>query len=163
MVVGLGSNLGDRRAALKGALAALRAAPGIELVACSSLWQTPPVGGPPQDDYYNAAALLRTSLEPEALLAVLLDIEAQFGRRRTGRNLPRTLDLDLLWIDGTAVSAPGLEVPHPRLHERAFALTPLVEVAPEACDPRTGMPYARILASTDRTGIRRLPWGGAPR
>jgi 2-amino-4-hydroxy-6-hydroxymethyldihydropteridine diphosphokinase len=163
MVVGLGSNVGDRLATLKGALAALKAAAGIELRARSSLWQTPPVGGPPQDDYYNAAALLETPLDPETVLAALLDIEARFGRLRTGRDMPRTLDLDLLWIDGTSVSAPGLEVPHPRLNDRPFALIPLVEVAPDAVDPRTGVAYARILASLDKTGIRRLPWDGAPR
>jgi 2-amino-4-hydroxy-6-hydroxymethyldihydropteridine diphosphokinase len=163
MVVGLGSNLGDRRATLLAAIAEVAAIGQVEVVARSSLWQTSPVGGPPQDDFYNAAVLLRTSVRPEAILDSLLAIEARHGRRRAGRNLPRTLDLDLLWIDGVVITLPALEVPHPRLHERAFALAPLLEVAPDAADPRTGAAYAAILAGVDQGGIRRLPWDGPPR
>jgi 2-amino-4-hydroxy-6-hydroxymethyldihydropteridine diphosphokinase len=163
MVVGLGSNLGDRRATLLDAIAAMAAIDRAEVIARSSLWQTSPVGGPPQDDFYNAATLLRTAIDPQAILAALLAIEARFGRRRTGRNLPRTIDLDLLWIEGVAVTLPALQVPHPRLHERAFALAPLIEVAPDASDPRTGAAYSAILATLDQTGIRRLPWDEPPR
>jgi 2-amino-4-hydroxy-6-hydroxymethyldihydropteridine diphosphokinase len=163
MVVGLGSNLGDRRATLRAAIAEVSAIDQVQLVARSSLWQTSPVGGPPQDDFYNAAVLLRTSVCPEAILDCLLAIEATHGRRRAGRNLPRTLDLDLLWIDSAVITLPALEVPHPRLHERAFALVPLLEVAPDAADPRTGTAYAAILAGLDHGGIRRLPWDGPPR
>jgi len=153
----MGSNVGDRRATLFGALDAMAAIDGVEVVARSSLWQTTPVGGPPQDDFYNAAALLRTAMDPLDLLGALLAIESRFGRRRAGRNLPRTLDLDLLWIDGVTVALPGLKVPHPRLHDRAFALTPLLEIAPDATDPRTGVLYAALLARLDKGGIRRLP------
>jgi 2-amino-4-hydroxy-6-hydroxymethyldihydropteridine diphosphokinase len=163
MVVGLGSNLGDRRATLLAAIGAMTATERVEVIARSSLWQTSPVGGPPQDDFYNAAVLLRTSVDPKAMLATLLAIEARFGRQRSGRNLPRTLDLDLLWIDGVAVTLPSLEVPHPRLRQRAFALAPLVEVAPDAVDPGTGTAYSAILAKLDQRGIRRLPWGEPPR
>jgi 2-amino-4-hydroxy-6-hydroxymethyldihydropteridine diphosphokinase len=163
MVVGLGSNLGDRRATLLAAVGAIAATERVEVVARSSLWQTTPVGGPPQDDFYNAAILLRTPVDPEGILAALLAIEARFGRRRAGRNLPRTLDLDLLWIEGVTVALPSLKVPHPRLHQRAFALAPLIEVAPDAADPGTGTAYAAILATLNQGGIRRLPWGEPPR
>ena len=153
----MGSNLGDRRATLLSAFEEMAAIDGVELVARSSLWQTAPVGGPPQDDFFNAATLLRTSLDPADLLRALLAIEARFGRRRAGRNLPRALDLDLLWIEGVTVARPHLKVPHPRLHERAFALAPLLEVAPDAVDPRTGASYAALLSGLDKGGIRRLP------
>jgi 2-amino-4-hydroxy-6-hydroxymethyldihydropteridine diphosphokinase len=162
-VVGLGSNLGDRRATLLGALDAIAKIDQFRPVARSSLWQTAPVGGPPQGDFYNAATLIETALGPQAILAALLAVELAFGRQRAGRNAPRTLDLDLLWIEAVAVTLPGLTVPHPRLAERAFALVPLVEVAPNAVDPRTGASYAAILAHLDRTGVRRLPWDGPPR
>jgi len=157
MVIGLGSNLGDRRVTMAAAFGALEALQDVELLARSSIWQTRPVGGPPQDDFYNAAALVRTSVDPRELLGELLAIEARFGRQRTGRNLPRTLDLDLLWVEGTAVELGDLRIPHPRLHERAFALAPLLEVAPDAADPRTGVPYASILVGLDAAGVKRLP------
>jgi 2-amino-4-hydroxy-6-hydroxymethyldihydropteridine diphosphokinase len=163
MVVGLGSNVGDRRATLLAALHAIAKIDQVRPISRSSLWQTAPVGGPPQDDFYNAATLIQTPVDPETVLAALFGIEAAFGRVRAGRNLPRTLDLDLLWIDAVAITLPGLTVPHPRLSERAFALAPLVEVAPDAVDPRTGVAYAAILANLDRTGVRRLPWGEPPR
>jgi 2-amino-4-hydroxy-6-hydroxymethyldihydropteridine diphosphokinase len=148
---------------LLGAIAAVAAIEGVQVVDRSSLWQTSPVGGPPQGDFYNAAVLLRTPVGPEQLLQALFAIEARFGRVRAGRNLPRTLDLDLLWIEGVAMTRPGLEIPHPRLPERAFALAPLLEVAPDAANPRTGVAYAAHLAKLDPRGIRRLPWGEAPR
>jgi 2-amino-4-hydroxy-6-hydroxymethyldihydropteridine diphosphokinase len=165
MVVGLGSNLGERRETLLAAFAELAAIDQTQVVARSSLWQTSPVGGPPQDDFYNAAVLLRTSVAPETFLGALLAIERRFGRLRHGRerNMPRTLDLDLLWIEGVVVSLPALQVPHPRLHQRAFALAPLLEVAPDAADPRTGTAYSAILTGLEQGGIRRLPWNEPPR
>jgi 2-amino-4-hydroxy-6-hydroxymethyldihydropteridine diphosphokinase len=135
--VALGSNLGDRAAHLEHALAALAALPATRVVATSSVRETDPVGPPGQGPYLNAVAELRTALAPRALLAALLAVERERGRDRSRevRFGPRTLDLDLLcW--GTAVpggdrlDAPGLTVPHPRMHERAFVLEPLAELAP---------------------------------
>jgi 2-amino-4-hydroxy-6-hydroxymethyldihydropteridine diphosphokinase len=103
---------------------------------------TAPVGGPPQPEYFNAAARVAFDGEPEALLDALLAIEARLGRVRAERNGPRTIDLDVLWIEGVAHQSARLEVPHPRLRERAFALVPLLEVAPGARDPRSGETYA---------------------
>src|SRR5262245_25077744 len=150
-VIGIGANLGDRRATIEAAIEAIAGLPGVDVVARSSLWQTSPVGGPPQPDFINAAIGLRSRLPLEQLMAELLAVEARFGRLRTERNAPRTLDLDILWWEGPRVerSGPGvpdLVVPHPRLAERPFALIPLLEVAPGAVDPTTGELYARILA-----------------
>jgi 2-amino-4-hydroxy-6-hydroxymethyldihydropteridine diphosphokinase len=138
-VVGIGSNQGDSRQIL--ALAVAAVAVGASVVACSSLYRGPAVGGPPQPDYLNAAVRLRTELSPVALLERLQVVEDRFGRQRSERWGPRTLDLDLLWADGIIVQRQELELPHPRLRERRFALVPLLEVAPNAADPRTGIAY----------------------
>jgi len=128
--VGLGANLGDARATLEAALAALAALPDTRLMARSSYYRTAPVdaGGP---DYLNAVAELRSGLAPEALLDALQAIEQQHGRERPYRNAPRTLDLDLLLVGALRLDAPRLTLPHPRLHQRAFVLAPLAELAPE--------------------------------
>lgn len=113
------------------------------IVARSRLYETAPIG-PDQPDYLNAAVLLDTALSPLELLDDLRGIEASLGRDRAreGRWGPRTLDLDMLWIADTCVEEERLTVPHPRLHERAFAVMPLLDVAPAARDPRTGVIYA---------------------
>lgn len=164
-VIGIGSNLGDRLATVEGAIRAIEGLPGIEVVGRSSVWRTLPVGGPPQPDFYNAALAIRCPLPPEKLMCELLDIERRFGRERSGRNAPRILDLDLLWIEGSSLrSGPGdadLVVPHPRLHERAFALIPLLEVVPGAADPTTGKLYAVILAEVGTEGVSPLDSSGA--
>lgn len=154
-VVGLGANLGDRRTTLRRAVAELFAERGIRGLAVSALYETDPVG-PPQPDYLNAAVRLELHGTPEALLDVLLAIEHRSGRTRTERWGPRPLDLDLLWLEGVEVSTARLVVPHPRLHERRFALAPLLDVAPDAVDPRTGLLIARALDELAEGGIRRL-------
>lgn len=137
--VGLGANLGDAPATLRRAFEAIAALPGTRLLACSSLWRSAPVGvDDAQDDYCNAVAEIATALEPEALLADLHAIEARFGRTRARRNAARTLDLDLLIFDDLVRTAPELVLPHPRMHERAFVLEPLLEIAPEAIIPGRG-------------------------
>ncbi|QNP59292.1 2-amino-4-hydroxy-6-hydroxymethyldihydropteridine diphosphokinase [Paenacidovorax monticola] len=127
--IGLGANLGDAPAALRGAIQALAALPGTQLLQCSALYRSAPVDatGP---DFYNAVAALRTSLPPHELLAALQSIEAAAGRERPYRNAPRTLDLDVLLIDDQVIHTPTLTVPHPRMRERAFVLLPLAEIAP---------------------------------
>ena len=127
--VGLGANLGDTAAALKGALLNLSALPGTQLMCASALYRTAPIDahGP---DYLNAVAALQTTLAPDALLSHLQRIEQAGGRERLYRNAPRTLDLDLLLYGDACLASPTLTVPHPRLHERAFVLVPLAEIAP---------------------------------
>jgi 2-amino-4-hydroxy-6-hydroxymethyldihydropteridine diphosphokinase len=128
--VAFGSNLGDREATIRAALAALGADPGVEVVAVSSLEETDPVGYLDQPRFLNGAAELRTELSPRALLELLLAIEACFGRDRAAvpAQGPRTLDLDLLLYGNERIDEPGLRIPHPRLHERAFVLEPLAEL-----------------------------------
>jgi 2-amino-4-hydroxy-6-hydroxymethyldihydropteridine diphosphokinase len=155
-VVGLGSNLGDRVRTLEAATDTLGWLEGTRLVARSRWYETAPIGGPPQGPFLNGALRLETSLEPEALLARLLTIEARFGRERRERWGPRTLDLDLLWVGGVVCSSNSLTLPHPRLHERLFALEPLVEVAPDARAPATGEAYADMLVRL-RSAVRRGP------
>jgi 2-amino-4-hydroxy-6-hydroxymethyldihydropteridine diphosphokinase len=130
-IVGLGSNLGDRRATILAAVARLGAHDAITVEAVSPLYESDAVG-PPQPAFLNAAVRVRTMLEPEALLDELLAMELAFGRVRAVRWGPRTLDLDLLWAAGPPVRTARLEIPHPHLHERPFALAPLLDVLPEA-------------------------------
>jgi 2-amino-4-hydroxy-6-hydroxymethyldihydropteridine diphosphokinase len=131
--VGLGSNLGDRRSHLSGAVRRLAGAGTVAAV--SSLYETAPIGGPEQGPFLNAVVVLDTGLSPRALLEFCLSVEREAGRRRRVRWGPRPLDLDLLLYDRLALDEPGLTVPHPRLVVRRFALEPLVEAWPEAALP----------------------------
>jgi 2-amino-4-hydroxy-6-hydroxymethyldihydropteridine diphosphokinase len=132
--VGLGANLGDAVATVLAAFEALCALPQTTCIARSSLYRSAPVDAQ-GSDYINAVAQLRTRLSPPALLDALQAIEDRFGRERPYRNAPRTLDLDLLLYGQQRIVTPRLTVPHPRLHERAFVLVPLAEIAPELAQP----------------------------
>lgn len=149
--VGLGSNLGDRAATLSRAVELLGREPGIEVVAVSAFRETDPVGYLDQPPFLNGAAAVETSLAPGEVLDVLLAVERKLGRTRLGpRYGPRTVDLDLLLVEGEVVDEPGLTIPHPRLHERAFALEPLAELDPELVVPGRGRAadLLRLLEST---------------
>jgi 2-amino-4-hydroxy-6-hydroxymethyldihydropteridine diphosphokinase len=137
--VGLGANLGDRGETIRGAVRALGAEDGIEVVAVSTLRETEPVGVGEQPPYLNGAVELETTLTARELLDRLLAVEQRFGRIRiAGEHGPRTLDLDLLLYCDEVVGEPGLAVPHPRLHERRFVLEPLAELAPTLVVPGRG-------------------------
>ena len=137
--IGLGANLGDRAAMLRAAVEQLAAEPGIEVVAVSPVHETDPVGYTAQPRFLNAAAAVETELPPRAVLDRLLGIERRLGRTRDGPRFgPRTIDLDLLLYGNERIDEPGLEVPHPRLHERLFALEPLLELDPELELPGRG-------------------------
>ncbi|MBW2540567.1 MAG: 2-amino-4-hydroxy-6-hydroxymethyldihydropteridine diphosphokinase [Deltaproteobacteria bacterium] len=155
--VAMGSNLGDRDAHLAAGLAALRATEGIEVVAVSPLYETDPVGPPPQGPYLNGAIQLATRLDPAALLERLLEIEAAEGRTRgVERNAARTLDLDLLLYGDRELAEPGLEIPHPRLAERPFVLEPLRDLAAEFVHPVLGETIeALALRVRDPAAVRR--------
>ncbi len=152
-LVGLGSNLGDRLAVLRSAVAALRAEPGVAVLACSGVYQSPPLGGRAQGEFLNAAVLLETSLAPRALLGRLLALEADHGRERRVRWGPRTLDLDILWMAGVAIDEPGLTVPHPGLAERAFVLRPVAELRPALMLP-DGRSVAEAAMEADDACVR---------
>lgn len=145
--IGLGSNLGDREATIRAALEALEAEPGIAVAAVSGLIDTEPVGVVDQPRFLNGVAALDTELSARALLDVLLEVEQRFGRRREASlpQGPRTLDLDLLLYGDEEMDERGLRVPHPRLHERAFVLGPLAELAPGLEVPGKG-PVQTLLA-----------------
>ena len=150
-LIGLGSNLGDRKALLDGAIAALAKTSGISVLAVSTYHETAPVGGPEgQGAFLNAAASLETSLEPEPLLDVLQAIEQVSGRVRTAHWGERTLDLDLLLYGDSRIQSPRLSVPHPWMALRRFVLAPLAEIAPEVVDPLTGLTVRALLANLDR-------------
>jgi 2-amino-4-hydroxy-6-hydroxymethyldihydropteridine diphosphokinase len=136
--VGLGANVGPREVTLLRAVDLLAEADGVEVLAVSQLRETDPVGIVDQPRFLNGAARIDTSLSPRALLELLLRIEQSLGRVREERWGPRTVDLDLLVYGGLTVDEPGLRVPHPRLHERRFALEPLAELDPELVVPGLG-------------------------
>ncbi len=153
--IALGANLGDPVGQVLGGIEALARLPGTRLAARSSLYRSRPVGGPAQPDYVNAVVRLSTRLPPRALLRWCLAIEARHGRRREGKNTPRTLDLDLLLYDGLIMHEPGLTLPHPRMHERGFVLLPLAEIAPDAIVPGRGG-ILGLLAAADVSDLVRL-------
>lgn len=129
--LGLGSNLGDRLGALQAAVDGMRAADGVRVVAISRVYETAPVGGPEQGPYLNAVVAIDSDIDARALLALAQQLEAAAHRVRTVRWGPRTLDVDVLWVDGERLDDPELTVPHPRMWERAFVLVPLADVAPD--------------------------------
>ena len=153
--VGIGANLGDPVAQVRSAIAALAALPQTRLVAASSLYRSAPLGFTAQADFVNAACLFETALAPRELLSHLHAIEAAAGRERRFKDAPRTLDLDLLLYGADTIDEPGLAVPHPRLHERAFALAPLVELDPDAVIPGRG-PAREWLARAGAQRVERL-------
>lgn len=155
--VGLGSNLGDPRAAVLAAMDALAGLPHSRLVARSRLYRSPAWGPVAQPDYVNAAAALETTLGARELLDALLRMELQAGRDRAASPQwgPRTLDLDLLLHGDARIDVPGLHLPHPRLHERAFVVVPLAEIAPTLQVPGQG-PIADLVAAMATADIQAL-------
>ena len=153
-VIGLGSNLGDRREYLVRAGQRIRELGSV--VRTSAIYETRPIGLA-QPDFLNAALRLRSEASPEALLERLLEVEQGLGRVRRERWGPRVVDLDILWCLGIRVRTERLVVPHSELRARAFALLPLLDVAPEATDPVDLAPYSEIVSSVDASGVREVP------
>lgn len=153
VALALGSNVGDRLATLQGALDDLAAVPGLDLAEVSSVYQTAPVGGPEQDDFLNVVAVGNTTLEPLALLAATQGVEDRWHRTREVHWGPRTLDIDILAIGADRMDLPGLEVPHPRAHERGFVLVPWAEVAPQQQVAGHGR-VAALAAAIGSDGVR---------
>jgi 2-amino-4-hydroxy-6-hydroxymethyldihydropteridine diphosphokinase len=151
IVVGLGANVGTPEQALHRAVIELSA--GVRHSSLSKLYKSTPVGGPPQPDFLNAALRVLWPAPPRSLLDRLHTLELDAGRKRFERWGPRTLDLDILWVAGLKLDEPDLVIPHPRLRQRAFALRPLLDVAPNAIDPLDGVPYARVLDELGSAGV----------
>jgi 2-amino-4-hydroxy-6-hydroxymethyldihydropteridine diphosphokinase len=150
--IALGSNMGDPQRILAASLETLAQTPGIILEAKSSWYRTKAIG-PPQPDYLNACAILQVEMLPQALLTSLLAIEQKFGRVRREHWGPRTLDLDLLLYDDLILDQPNLQIPHPRMYERAFVLVPLAEIAPDWREPVSGLTIGNMLQEVDRSDV----------
>ncbi len=153
--IALGSNLGDSYTILESALKTLAQTPGLLLQAQSPIYRTVAVG-PPQPDYLNACALLATPLEPDQFLQILLKTETQFGRIRRERWGARLLDLDLLLFDDLILHQPHLEIPHPRMTERAFVLVPLNDIIPDWIEPISGKSIAALVQQVDCSGVTKF-------
>ncbi|MNI40511.1 2-amino-4-hydroxy-6-hydroxymethyldihydropteridine pyrophosphokinase [compost metagenome] len=153
--IALGANLGDREDTLLEAISMLQDHSEITVLRCSSMYETDPVGYVDQPNFVNMAVALRTSLTPADLLTFMLETELKLGRERKIRWGPRTVDLDLLWMDGTVMDTPLLTLPHPRMLERAFVMVPLADIVPKE-DP-SGL-YAIIQHALDliegKDGVR---------
>lgn len=149
--IGLGGNLGDPRSAMASAIRALDKADGLELVAVSSLYRTPPWGKTDQPDFLNAVAELRCRLEPRQLLDLCLQTERSLKRERRERWGPRIIDIDILAFGDREVAEPGLEIPHPRIADRAFVLVPLAEIAGDFVI--AGKSVSAMLEAADTSGI----------
>lgn len=148
--VALGSNMGDRLEQIHRAADLLQGKPGIFEAVLSPVYETDPVGGPAgQGRYLNAVVRARTTLTPRGLLDRLLEIENALGRKRTVKNAPRTIDLDLLFYSDWILEEPGLKVPHPRLHERGFVLRPLTDLDPEWMHPQLKKNARQLLRQLD--------------
>ncbi len=151
--IGLGANLGDREASLRDALRKLSEVGDVTSV--SSLYETDPVGFTDQPAFLNAVAAIETGLDPDEVVHCLLEIERDLGRERSFANAPRTIDLDLLLLGDTVIKQPHATVPHPRMHERAFVLVPLTEIAGMVKYPEFGKTIAELLNQLpDANGIR---------
>ncbi|MGC3964601.1 MAG: 2-amino-4-hydroxy-6-hydroxymethyldihydropteridine diphosphokinase [Rhodocyclaceae bacterium] len=153
--IGVGANLGDAADTVRAAIRTLGEQPHCRLLAASSLYRTAPIDAEGQPDYINAVVLLDTALGPTLLLETLLAVEKRFGRVRSTPNAARTLDLDLLMYDQRVIDHPGLVVPHPRMHERAFVLRPLAEISPDLQIPGQG-PVQELLAGVADQRIERI-------
>ncbi|KAM3089817.1 2-amino-4-hydroxy-6-hydroxymethyldihydropteridine diphosphokinase [Phormidesmis sp. 146-35] len=157
--IALGSNLGDSQLILDAALERLDRSMGIKVETRSHWYQTKAVtlpDSPPQPDYLNGCALLKTTLTPDQLLQTLLSIETQFGRIRQEQWGPRTLDLDLLLFNDVILNTAHLKIPHPRMSDRAFVLVPLAEIAPDWIEPVSGRAIAQLAQMLDPSDLKKL-------
>lgn len=160
--IGLGANLGDRLDSLREAVRLLGFGQGIVVKRCSPVYETEPVGGPPQGRFLNAVLDIQTGLEPEFLLERCEEVENAMGRERIERWGPRTIDIDILLYGDAIVRSETLEIPHPRMHERAFVLTPLADLAPEVVHPVFGVTVTDLLDRTGSDGIQLTSYRLAP-
>lgn len=154
--IALGSNLGNSQETLTAAMQVLATTPGIAVQAISSWYRTKPMGRIPQPDYLNGCALLQVKLPPQQLLKTLLATEAKFGRVRGERWGARSIDFDLLLYEDLILDTPQLQLPHPRMNERAFVLLPLAEIAPNWIEPISGKTISQLVQAVDCSGVIKI-------
>lgn len=152
--IALGTNLGERLANLRAAIRTMP--PDVNVIEESPVYETPPWGYEDQPAFLNMVIKAETNLQPESLLAYLKQIEAELGREKSVRWGPRLIDLDILFYDDLVLNSPPLVIPHPRLHERAFVLVPLADVAPELVHPVFQQKISEFLSKIDIEGIKRI-------
>lgn len=150
----LGSNVGDRLSNLKEAIASL--SPQMDVKAKSHIYETPPWGYESQSPFYNQVIKVKTYLEPERLLKHLKRLEVALGRKPSFQNGPRLIDIDLLFYDDQIMNTPVITLPHPRLHERAFVLLPLMDIAPDLIHPVRQKSVREMVAACDLSGIKQV-------
>jgi 2-amino-4-hydroxy-6-hydroxymethyldihydropteridine diphosphokinase len=157
VIIGLGSNLGDRYFALERAMGLIGEEAG-EIIASSSVWETEPWGFDADEQFLNMVVVIKTVMEPKRLVQLFRSIEGRMGRKRSGAGKyeSRLIDLDILFWEDRIISIPGLEVPHPKLHSRRFVLEPLLEVAPDTVHPVTGLTVGEMLQFCDDNSDVRL-------
>jgi 2-amino-4-hydroxy-6-hydroxymethyldihydropteridine diphosphokinase len=156
--IALGSNVGDRRGNIRSAIEKMQSVSGVRVTKASPVYETEPVGGgPPQGMYLNAVVEVECGLSAAELLKQLQCIENELGRTRPGKDFPRTIDLDILLFGDEAIDEPDLKVPHPRMHERAFVLNPLAEIAPDAVHPVLGKTVAELRETLSRAKSGKSP------
>jgi 2-amino-4-hydroxy-6-hydroxymethyldihydropteridine diphosphokinase len=160
VAIALGSNLGDSCLILSQALLHLTQVYGMNIITRSH-WYRTPAWGPPQPDFINGCAVLAMTHSPLDLLRILLATEQHFGRIRTGKWQPRTLDLDIIFYGHQIINTPELIIPHPEYHRRGFVLVPLAEIAPHWQDPRTGLSVATLAQRLDTSAIVKITHHGS--
>ena len=153
--LGLGANLGDREAGINKALVELIRTGACRLIRISSLYATEPVGIKEQPEFLNAVAEIETDMPPLELLQAIRSVERKTGREKTFKWGPRVIDIDILLYGDTCLTEESLEIPHPEMHKRAFVLTPLAEIAPQAMHPKLGLTAREMSAEIGAEGVRK--------
>lgn len=151
-VLSMGTNIGDRKQNIEKALESINSIPYTDVIKCSKIYETEPVGYARQDDFYNVALLVKSDFEPHEMLGICLGIEAGFGRKRGIKNGPRVLDIDLILAENQKIASKNLEVPHPRYNERRFVLEPMLDIFPNGI--AFGIDFKKYISKIEGQGVR---------